>query len=156
MKSFFLAAILCLSAFACDAAVVRRAPDFTWEGAGSASQRSFKGQPVVLLFARNARVGAFRAQVKKLREIYQEFSNRKVIFAAAIASGDADIRSDIPFVIATNGAQVAADYGVNEKFAIAIIGRDGNVDYQTNRVLPASRVREVIANSFAEQSAKRK
>lgn len=156
MKQLLCAAILCLSAFASDAAVVRRAPDFTWEGASGAGRRSFRGQPVVLLFARSARAGAFRAQVRKLREIYQEFSNRNVIFAAAIAGGDADVRSDIPFVIATNGAQVAADYGVDGKFAIAIIGRDGNVDYQTDRVLPASRVREVIANSFAEQSARRK
>jgi len=33
-----------------------------------------------------------------------------------------------------------------------IIGKDGNVDYQTKKVLPASRVRDVIQNSFAVQS----
>lgn len=158
MKLFLFAAILCLSALACRAEVVRPAPDFTWQGAGHAvSLRSLRGQPVVLLIAKNARVGALRAQVRKLRETYQEFSNRKVVFVAAIENGEADIRSDIPFVIATNGAQVAAEYGVSgRRFAIVLIGRDGNVDLQTTRVLPATRVREVIVNSFAEQSAHRK
>jgi len=156
MKPIFLAASLCLLAVACPAEVVRRAPDFTWQGAGSASRRSFRGQPVVVLIAKNARVGAFRAQVRKLRDTYQEFANRKVIFAAAIANGDPDIRSDIPFVIAENGAQVAAEYGVDEKFGIVIIGSDGNIDLQTSRVIPASRVREVILNSFTEQTAHRK
>jgi hypothetical protein len=138
-------------------AVVRMAPNFAWEGPpGANSLRSLKGQPVVLLVAKSARSGAFRAQVKKLREVYQEFAGRKVIFAAAILNGPPDIRTDIPFVLATNGAQVAAEFGVSDSFNIIIIGRDGNVDYQTSRVLPPSRVRDVVVNSFVEQSGRRK
>ena len=139
------------------AAVARMAPNFTWEGpAGANSLRSLKGQPVVLLVAKSARSRAFRAQVKKLRDVYQEFAGRKVIFAAAILNGPPDIRTDIPFVLVPNGAQLAEDFGVNDSFNIIIIGRDGNVDYQTSRVLPASRVRDVVVNSFVEQSQRRK
>ena len=152
--SLFFAAF----SFSSEAEVIRPAPNFTWEGAGKAtSLRAVAGQPVVLIVARNARVHAFNAQLKKLRDLYQEFASRKVIFAAAIADGPPDVRSNIPFVIATNGAQVAAQYGVNdEDFNIIIIGRDGNVDYQTSNVLPASRVRDVIINSFVEQNNRRK
>ncbi|MEA3187395.1 MAG: hypothetical protein QOD99_1225 [Chthoniobacter sp.] len=138
------------------AEVVRLAPNFTWDGpARSNSLRAVKGQPVVLLIAKSARTGAFRAQLKKLRPVYREFASRKAIFVAAVADGG-EVRSDIPFAPAKNGAQIAELFGVNEKFTIVIIGRDGNIDYQTDRVLPATRVRDVLANSFTEQSDRRK
>ena len=53
---------------------------------------------------------------------------------------------------ANDGAAVASAYGVQGKFNIAIIGKDGNVDYQTRKILPASRVNDVIQNSYAVQS----
>ena len=159
MKKSLVALALSLSfvALPCPAAVVRMAPNFTWQSTGHVnSLRALKNQPVVLLVAKTARVGAFKAQVKKLRGIYQEFASRKVVFAAAIENGEPDIRSDIPFVIVNNSVQVAAEYGVKDSFNIVIIGRDGNVDYQTSRVLSGSRVRDVIVNSFVEQSERRK
>lgn len=153
---------LCALAFfsfvaAASADVVRLAPNFTWDGPRTAnSLRALKGQPVVLLIAKSTRTGAFRKQVAKLRELYQEFASRKVVFAAAIADGSSDVRSDIPFAFATNGAQVAGQFDAGGNFTIVLIGRDGNIDYQTERVIPASRIREVIGNSFAEQSDRRK
>ncbi len=39
-----------------------------------------------------------------------------------------------------------------DKFNIVIIGKDGNVDYQTSKVIGAERVRDVIQNSYAVQS----
>jgi len=39
---------------------------------------------------------------------------------------------------------------------IVIIGKDGNIDLQTANVIPSSRVREVLVNSFSIQSAARK
>ena len=51
---------------------------------------------------------------------------------------------------------VATKYEANAIPQTVIIGRDGNIDYQTDRVIPASRVRDVIANSFAEQSDRRR
>jgi len=156
MKRFFLLALL-LIPVAVFANVVRLAPNFTWEGAGkTTSLRSLHGQPVVLIVAKSARERAFRAQVKKLRELYREFAARQVVFAVALTEGDAEVQSDIPFVIAANGARVAADYGVSDDFNVIIIGKDGNVDLQSSRVCPAARVRDVIINSFAVQAAGRK
>ena len=155
MKILALIFLLGLTLIA-SADVVRPAPGFTWDGPSRAnSLRAVRGQPVVLLIAKSGSVRRFRAQLKKLRPLYQEFASRKVVFVAALADGSESVRSDIPFAIAANGAQVAADYGAERKFNIVLIGKDGNVDYQTDRVLPASRVRDVIANSFVEQTDRR-
>jgi hypothetical protein len=148
---------LLMAAAAAPANVVRPAPNFSWEGTGRAtSLRGVQGQAVVLLVAKNARVGALRAQVKKLKELYQEFSSRQVIFAAAFREGEGEVRSDIPFVIAKDGAKVAADYEVTGDFNLILIGKDGNVDMQTAKVCPAARVRDVMINSFVVQAAARK
>ena len=137
--------------------VVRPAHDFTWQGAGRAtSLRSLKGQPVVLLIAKSDRVGAFKSQVNKLKELYQNFASRKVVFVAAFEEGEGTVKSDIPFAIAANGSKVAADYGVSDPFNIVIIGKDGNIDLQTPKVIPASRVRDVLINSFVVQAGERK
>ncbi len=136
--------------------VARPAPNFSWDAPARAnSLRAVKGQPIVLLIAPSARNHAFRAQVKKLHELYQKFASRKVIFVAALADGSTNIRSDIPFAIARDPAQIASDYGTNGKFNIVIIGRDGNLDSQTDRVIPASRVNDVIENSFVPQNERR-
>jgi len=66
------------------------------------------------------------------------------------------VPSDIPFVTATNPAQVAADYGVTGRFGIAVIGIDGNLDMITNKIIAAERVRDVIYNNFESQQATRK
>ncbi|WP_042726299.1 hypothetical protein [Chthoniobacter flavus] len=54
----------------------------------------------------------------------------------------------------TTAPGVAAAYGVpdKQKITIAIIGKDGNLDYQTNQVLNANRVRDVVQNSYAVQA----
>ncbi len=149
--------IFVILALVANAGVVRLAPNFTWEGPpGANSLRALRGQPVVLIIAPSARSGAFRAQLKKLRDLYQEFASRKVVFAAALADGSEDIPSNIPFALVRNGAQVAEAFEAGDRFQIVLIGRDGNVDYQTDKVLPASRVREVLMNSFVEQDERRK
>ena len=74
-------------------------------------------------------------------------------FVAAFTGEPGEIKSDIPFAVATNGPAVAGAYGVVDKFNIVIIGKDGNVDYQTKKVIPSSRVRDVIQNSFVVQSS---
>ena len=135
--------------------IVRPAPDFTFPGIGkNQSLRGVHGQPVVLLFAKNPNVRDFKAQVKILKDIYQQFANKQVIFVAAFTGEVGPIKSDIPFVIANNGPGVAATYGVTDKqkFTIVIIGRDGNLDYQTTQVLNAFRVRDVVQNSYAVQA----
>jgi hypothetical protein len=156
MKRLFLVLLL-LTSVAASGEVARLAPNFALDGAGkTATLRSLQGKPVVLIVAKNAREGDVRAQVKKLKELYQEFASRQVIFIAAFQEGAGDVRSDIPFVIAKDGAKVAADYGVNGPFNFIIIGKDGNVDLQSSKVCPAARVRDVVINSYAVQAAARK
>ncbi len=151
--------LLALSLFAlvatAHAAVVRLAPDFTFPGIGNKAKslKSLRGQPVVLVIAESPRTGDFRKQAKNLRDIYQQFASKQVVFVAAFTGEPGVIKSDIPFAVVNNGPAVAGAYGVADKFNIVIIGRDGNVDYQTKKVLPASRVRDVIQNSFAVQSS---
>lgn len=138
------------------AGVVRPAPNFAWAGApGANNLRAIKGQPVVLVVAPSPKSRAFKKQVKLLKEIYDQYASRGVVFAAAFTEADGQIQSDIPFVTAKNGAQTAADYGVTDSFALAVIGRDGNLDMLTSKISPASRVRDVIVNSYEIQASER-
>jgi len=158
MKPFPRAALLLLlSAAASWAMVVRPAPDFGLAGMQkSASLRSFRGQAVVLVVTRSARDKQFRRELSMLKEMYSQFAAEKVIFVAAIENGPQDVQSDIPFAFAANPAQVAADYGLNGRFGIAVIGVDGNLDLITTRPILAARVRDAVFNNFEGQQAARK
>ena len=137
--------------------VVHLAPDFTFAAPGKdRSLRNLRGQAVVVVFGRDARTRAFRKQLDELGPLYQELASKGVIFIAALQQGDGLVKSNIPFVLANDGAGVAGRYNVTGKFAIAIIGPDGNIDYQTTNVLPGGRVRDVIQNSFVVQDNARK
>lgn len=154
-------ALLALTLFivvAAKAAVVNLAPEFSIIGAGdkARSLRSFRGQPVVLVIADSPKNGALKKQLKNLQEVYSELASKGTVLVAAIGTGDGPIPSNNPVAVASNGAAVATAYGVTKGFQIAIIGRDGNIDYQTDRVLPAERVRDVIQNSFEAQKSARK
>jgi hypothetical protein len=157
MRSAILALSL-LFVVAAQAAVIHLAPDFTFIGAGdkARSSRSLRGQAVVLVIADSPKSGALKKQLKNLEEIYQQLASKGVVLVAAVVNGEGPIPSNIPVAVANNGAAVAASYGVNKGFQIAIIGRDGNLDYQTDRVLAPERVRDVIQNSFDVQNSARK
>ena len=142
-----------------DAAVVRLAPEFTFLGAGNRSRslKSLRGQAVVLLITDSPDRRAFRKQLRYLEEIYQQFASKKVVFIAALKNGRGPIESNIPFVVADNGRAVAGAYNAtDDDFTIAIIGTDGNVDYQTTKICPPERVRDVIQNAFPVQAGARK
>ena len=51
---------------------------------------------------------------------------------------------------------MATAYGAQGEFNLVIIGKDGNVDYQTDKVCTPERVRDVIQNSFVVQESSRK
>ncbi len=153
MRTFVLVLSLIVTLTVAHAAVVRLAPDFAVAGAGKArSLKSFRGQPVVLLITKSPNYGDFKQQAKYLQEIYQQFASKQVVFLAAFTDETGPIKSNIPFTVAENGAAVAGAYGVVDKFNIVIIGKDGNLDYQTKKVLPPERVRDVIQNSYAVQA----
>ena len=148
---FSVFGILAFSVWA-PANVVRPAPNFSFDGASKSSLKALHGQPVVLIIAKSAKDSAFKSQVKKLKELYQDFAAKEVVFVAAFLEDDsAPISSNIPFVVARNGAQVASAYEVEGKFAIAIIGKDGNIDLLTSKVIAPERVREVLISSFSVQ-----
>ena len=157
MHKLLLAGFLIVSLAASQAAVVRLAPEFGFPGPGKTqSLKSLRGQAVVLLITKTPKSRAFKKQVKYLKEIYEQFASKQVVFIAALGDGAGPVQSDIPFVVASNGPAVAAAYGAQDDFNLVIIGKDGNVDYQTNKVCPPERVRDVIQNSFVVQEGSRK
>jgi hypothetical protein len=138
------------------AVVVRPAPNVNWiDSAGRLKGLSiFRGQPIVLVIAPTPRSWAFRSQLGQLRKMYERYAAEKVVFIAAFTQEVGRIRSNIPFVLAADGPRVGFDYGGyggSERFTIAFIGKDGNLDYVTDRVIPAQRIFDVINNSFVIQ-----
>ena len=157
MRKLLLAALLTLSLAASHAEVVLLAPDFGFPGPGKKQTlKALRGQAVVLLITKTPKNRAFKKQLKYLKEIYEQFASKQVVFIAALGDGTGPVASDIPFVVAANGPAVASAYGEAEDFALVIIGKDGNVDYQTNKVCTPERVRDVIQNSFMVQEGSRK
>lgn len=143
---------------AAPANVIRKAPDFTWPGAGNKNRslRSLGGQPVVLVIAASPRSSAFRKQATWLKQTYSQLAAKGTVFIVAFREGEGPVKSDIPFVVANNGAAVASAYGVEGDFALVVIGKDGNVDYQTDTVRTGERVRDVIINNYEVQAGTRK
>jgi hypothetical protein len=160
MKKLFLLALAAgfLGAGNLSAAVVRPAPNISWlDYTGKLKSLSaFKGQPVVILVAPSPQDRAFRAQVGQLQKMYERYAAAKVVFVAAFTGEPGRIKSNIPFAVAADGPRVAFDYQTGEKFGIAIVGRDGNLDYVTDRVVPAQRILDVIRNSFVPQQLLRR
>lgn len=152
------AVLLALFSSAGVANVVRGAPDFTWltSGARGQSLKSLRGQPVVLIVAQSPTQRIFRSQVGQLQKVYQLLGNDKAVAVAAFTQQPGLIKSNIPFVLAANPAAVAAAYDVAGPFAIFIIGKDGNIDALSNRVLPGQRILDIINNSFVVQRDNRR
>jgi hypothetical protein len=138
------------------AEVVRPAPNFSWPGIPKrSSAKAVRGQPIVLLIADSPRSGAFKKQVKRIREVYQFFAARKVVFAAAFRKEQGPVRSDVPFVVVNEGAALAGELGIDRGFGLVVIGVDGNIDLQTAKVSPASRIQDVLRNAAPAQAAQR-
>ena len=140
------------------AEVVRPAPEISWLDAGGRPQSlsQLRGQPIVIVFAPSPTDRAFRSQIGRLRWVAERLGANKVAFVAAFSSTSGRIPSNIPFAIAADGPKAAFEYGAGDRFGIAIIGRDGNLDYFTQKVQPGQRVYDVVANSFVPQTNMRR
>ncbi len=154
MKILLVFILLATLGASAGAAVVRPSPDFSWQGVGGRLSK-MRGQPVVLVIAKSSDSRAFKKQAKLLREFYQQFAAKQVLFVAAFQEAAPRIPSDIPWIVADNGARIASDYGFKD-FAIVVIGRDGNIDLQTTKITPGERVRAVLVSAFPVQAAERK
>lgn len=157
MKKVALFISLAILAGSLHAEVVRPTPEFSWIDSTGAvkSFKAFRGHPVVLLIANSPRQWAFRSQVGQLQKMYQRLAADKIICVAAFSKQPGIVRSNIPFVLAADGPRVAFNYEAPQGFAIAIIGRDGNLDYFGHTVLPVQRVYDILNNSYAVQRALR-
>lgn len=140
------------------AQVVRPAPDFAWlkSGGNKSGLKALRGQPVILIVATSPRLRVFRAQVGQLQKVYQLLGNDKAVAVAAFTEEPGIIRSNIPFVLAANPAAVASAYDVQGRFAIFIIGKDGNIDEISDRLLPGQRILDIINNSYVVQRDNRR
>lgn len=145
--------LLLVLATTLSAVVVRQAPNVNWIDS-TGRQRALsalKGQPVVILIAPSPRDRAFRSQLGQLRKMYERYAANKTVFIAAFTQEGGVVGSNIPFLVAADGPRVGYEYEGGERFRIAFVGRDGNLDYVTNRVVPAQRVYDLIGNSFVPQ-----
>lgn len=156
-RIFALAAALAFPAV-CHAEVVRPAPDFVWlsSSAKGKSLKSLRGQPVVVIVAESPRQRIFRAQVGQLKKVYQLLGNEKMVAVAAFTGEPGVIRSNIPFVLAADPGYVSSIYGVQGDFGVFVIGKDGNIDALSKKVLPGQRIIDIINNSFVVQRNNRK
>ncbi len=156
MKKLLLLFVLLAGVVQAD--VVRPAPEFTWvDSAGvRQSSKAFLGQPVVILVANSPRQWAFRSQVGQLQRMYERLAAQNIVCVAAFSQAPGVVRSNIPFVIAADGPRLAFDLQATSGFAIAVIGRDGNMDFSGRRVLPDRRIYDIIINSFVPQKAMRR
>jgi hypothetical protein len=156
-RILLLIAVFCLPAV-CGAEAVRPAPDFVWlsSSAKGKSLKSLRGQPVVLIVAESPRQWIFRAQVGQLKKVYQLLGNDKMVAVAAFTREPGVIRSNIPFVLAADPGYVSSIYGVQGDFAVFVIGKDGNIDALSDKVLPGQRIIDIINNSYVVQRDNRR
>jgi hypothetical protein len=158
MKTVFFAILLAFVAPVLKADVVRPAPEFFWVDSTGArkSSKALLGRPVILLIADSPRQWAFRSQVGQLQTMYERIAADKALCVAAFSQAPGVVRSNIPFVLAADGPQTAFNLQIQRGFGIAIIGKDGNLDYIGSRVIPAQRIYDILDNSYVVQRALRR
>lgn len=158
MKSLRFALLILLAAIPLRAEVVRPSPEFAWTDATGArkSSKAFLGRAVVVLLANSPRDWAFRSQVGQLQRMYERLAADNIVCVAAFSQTPGVVRSNIPFVIAADGPRVSYDFQVERGFGIAIIGKDGNLDFFGRRVLPVQRIYDILNNSFVVQKSLRR
>ena len=137
---------------------VRTVPDFTWIGAGGKTfpGKNFRGQPVVILIATSPDEGDLRKQARRIEDKYLDFAAKKTVFVAAFTGTMGRVQSDVPFVVAQNGAAVAANFGVQGKgIGVVVLAPDGHVDMTSTHVEGAQRLLDIINNTYQTQAAAR-
>lgn len=141
-----------------EVSVINAAPSFS---GGSAEGRtitlgSLKGKPVLLLIAPSPKDRAFRRQISELRGRYERLAANGMICFAAFTSESGVIPSNVPFLTANDPAGVSSQFGVNGGFAVAVIGRDGNLDCISTRPLPGQRILDIVNNNASVQQQLRR
>jgi hypothetical protein len=141
-----------------EASVVNAAPLFS--GGASAGRNiqlsSLRGKPVILVIAPSPRDHAFRGQMSELKGRYERLAAQGLLCFAAFTTEGGRIRSNIPFIEVNDPSAMAAAYDVSKGFAIAVIGRDGNLDCLSTRPLPGQRILDLVMNNASVQDQLRR
>lgn len=138
--------------------VVNAAPAFAG-GANTGKNitlSSLLGKPVFLLIAPSPRDRTFRKQLKEFHGYYERLAAQGTIAFAAFTVEGGRVPSNIPFVLVNDPAATAAAYDVQRGFAIAVIGRDGNLDCLSTKPLPGYRLLDLVMNNAEMQQLLRR
>jgi hypothetical protein len=141
-----------------EGSVINAAPSFS---GGAAEGRtitlgSLKGKPVLLLIAPSPKDHAFRRQISELKGRYERLAAQGMICFAAFTTEAGIIPSNVPFLTVNNPAAAAAAYDVSGGFAVAVIGRDGNLDCLSTKPLPGQRILDIVNNNASVQQQLRR
>ncbi|MEI6344385.1 MAG: redoxin domain-containing protein [Verrucomicrobiota bacterium] len=130
------------------------APEFTGgaEAGRSIKLSSLRGKPVVLVIAPSPRDRTFKSQISQLKGNFERMAAQGFICFAAFTTEGGRIPSNIPFVLVNDPSATSASYDVHGGFAIAVIGRDGNLDCLSTKPLPGQRILDLAMNNAAMQS----
>jgi hypothetical protein len=159
VMSFFLSGLFAEPAPS-ESTIAHLAPSFT--GGANAGKNisltSLRGKPVILVIAPSPRDRAFRKQMQELRGYYERLAAQGLIAFAAFTSENGLIPSNIPFVLVNDPLGTAASYDLLRSggFAIAVIGRDGNLDCLSSRPLPGYRINDLVINNAEMQRLMRR
>lgn len=138
--------------------VVNAAPAFA--GGANAGKNitlaSLNGKPVFLVIAPSPRDRAFRKQIKEFRGYYERLAAQGSIAFAAFTVEGGRVPSNIPFILVNDPAATAGAYDVQNGFAIAVIGRDGNLDCLSTKPLPGYRLLDLVMNNASMQQQLRR
>ena len=143
---------------ASESLIVNPAPQFAGgsEAGRSITLKSLRGKAVVLLMAPSPKDRAFRVQLNSLKGSYERLAAQGTIFFAAFSTSNGRIPSNRPFVLVNDPSATTAAYDVRNGFAIAVIGRDGNLDCISAKPLPGQRILDLIMNNAQIQTLLRR
>lgn len=136
----------------------RPIPEFLWlDSKGKAvSSNSLKGKPLLILFSPSITGWTIQRQIRQIQSYFDKLASEKTICLLALDSIPNKIPSNVPFVLIGNTSDLRQKLGIQSKFAIAVVGHDGNVDLLTHRRQSAQRILDIIRNSQVFQQALRR
>lgn len=94
--------------------------------------------------------------MSELRGRYERLAAQGLLGFVAFTTEGGRIPSNIPFIEVNDPASTAAAYDVQQGFAIAVIGRDGNLDCLSTKPLPGQRILDLVMNNASVQEGLRR
>ena len=132
-----------------NATLINAAPAFTGgaESGNKITLLSLRGKPVLLVIAPSPKDRSFRKQMQELCGIYERYAAQGGLAFSAFTVEGGRIPSNIPFIPVNDPVAAAAAYDVSKGFAVAVIGRDGNLDCLSTKPLSGQRIYDLVMNN---------